>query len=365
MRLQRTLCVLAISCAAPTIATLGAQSVIDGGAHIGPQLVQYQLKSPVDLKISELAIPLWAFVPITKAFSVDVGTAYASSRVRATTGEESKISGLTDTQLRASYVIGNDAVVLTAGLNLPTGQSTAKVDQLAAATFIGNDFLAFPVASMGSGFGFTGGAAFARSAGAWNLGLGGSVRRSSAYDPFEIDAAGTKFRYVPGNEYRGRLGADRLAGNGRVSLGLTYSTFGHDVAGGSVYNSGDRWIAQASYGGVVGAGELTLSAWDLYRASGELADGSKTGREQIVDALVSYGLRPNGVLIEPMLETRLWAQQGASSSNLVNLGVRTQFAAGPLSVTPAARYALGKVAGTGASADLTGWQVVLSLGLGR
>jgi hypothetical protein len=355
--------ILASSCVA--IATAGAQSVIDGGAHAGPQFVQYQLKSPVDVKISELAIPLWAFVPITKAFSVDVGTAFASSRVQATIGDDSKISGLTDTQVRASYVIGNDAVVLTAGLNLPTGQSTAKVDQLAAATFIGNDFLAFPVTSMGSGFGFTGGAAFARSAGAWNLGLGASVRASSAYDPFEIDNAGTKLRYVPGNEYRGRVGADRLAGSGRVSLGLTYSTFGREEAGGSAYNSGDRWIAQASYGGVVGSGQLTLAAWDLYRASGTVGDSTKTGREQIVNALVAYGFRPNGVLIEPSIEGRVWTQQGFSSSNMVNLGVRTQFTAGQLSITPAARYSLGKVAGIGASADLTGWQMLVSFGLGR
>ena len=365
MRLRQTIGTFALTCAAPALATLGAQGVIDGGIHVGPQVAQYQLKSPVDLKISEFAMPLWTFVPITKAFSVDVGTAFASSRVRAATGGDSKISGLTDTQVRMSYVIGNDAVVLTAGLNLPTGQSTAKVDQLAAATYIGNDFLVFPVASMGSGFGFTGGAAFARTAGAWNLGLGGSVRRSSAYDPFEIDNVGTKFRYVPGNEYRGRFGADRLAGNGRVSFGLTYSTFGRDEAGGSVYNSGDRWIAQASYGGVVGAGELTLAAWDLFRASGELADGSKTGREQILDGLLAYGFHPNGILVEPSLEGRVWAQQGFSSSNMVNLGLRSRFNAGALSVMPAVKYALGKMAGVGQSADLTGWQAVVSFGLGR
>ena len=188
---------------------------------------------------------------------------------------------------------------------------------------------------------------------------------SSAYDPYEVDNAGTKLRYVPGNEYRGRLGADRVAGNGRVSLGLTYSTFGRDVAGGSVYNSGDRWIAQASYGGVVGAGQLTLSAWDLYRASGTLADSTKTGREHVTDAMIAYGLRPGGVLVEPSLEGRLWAQQGSPASSMVNVGLRTQFVAGPLSVTPAGRYTLGRMSGVDARADLTGWQFLVSFGLGR
>ena len=365
--MRRLLAIASLALIRAACAPLAAQSVLDAGAHVGPQFMQYRIKSPVDLEISEFVVPLWAFVPVTKQFSIDVGTAYASSKVKPTTGAgvSSTINGLTDTQLRASYTIGTDAVVLTAGLNLPTGQSTAKVDQLAAATFIGNDFLAFPVTNMGAGFGITGGAAFARSVGLWNLGAGGSVRRSSAYDPFEVDNVGTKFRYVPGNEYRGRIGVDRLAGNGRVAFGLTYSTFGHDVAGGSVYNSGDRWIAQGSYGGNVGAGQLTLSAWDLFRASGKLADGTETGRDQILDALVAYGLRPSGVLVEPTIEGRVWTQQGYSASTLMNLGVRAQFAAGPLTITPAARYALGKFADLGGKADLTGWHALLSFGLTR
>jgi len=362
--MSRRVCVAVLAVVSLTRA-VGAQSILDAGLRVGPQFVEYRLQTPVNLDISEFAVPLWTFVPITQAFSMDVGTAYASSRVKPAAGPTSTITGLTDTQVRASYVIGTDAVVLTAGLNLPTGQSTAKLDQLQAATLIGSDFLAFPITSMGTGFGFTGGAAFARSVGAWNLGFGGSVRRSSAYDPFEVDNAGTRFRYVPGNEYRGRLGADRLAGNGRVSLGLTYSTFGHDMVDSAVYNSGDRWIAQASYGGMVGTGQLTLSAWDLYRASGRLSDGTKTGRDQIVDALITYGLRPGGVLLEPTVEGRLWLQQGFPNSNLVNLGVRTQFAVGALTVTPAMRYALGKLAGAGASSNLTGWHALVSFGIGR
>jgi hypothetical protein len=345
--------------------SVSAQGILDAGWHVGPQFVQYRMQTPVNVDISELAVPLWTFVPITQALSIDVGTAYASSHVRPAGGPVSTISGLTDTQLRASYVIGIDAVVLTVGLNLPTGQSTAKVDQLEAATLIGSDFLAFPVTSMGTGFGFTGGAAFARSVGAWNLGLGGSMRRSSAYDPFEIDDTGTRFRYVPGNEYRGRLGADRRVGDGRVSLGLTYSTFGHDLVDSAVYNSGDRWIAQGTYGGKVGAGQLTLAAWDLYRASGSLADGTKTGRDQIIDAFVAYGLRPGGILVEPTIENRLWLQQGSSTSDMLNLGVRTQFQTGPLTLTPAARYALGRIGGGASTARLTGWQALVSFGIGR
>ena len=60
--------------------------------------------------------------------SLDVGTAYASARVTNTAGgqsNESTITGLTDTQIRATMNLGSDLVVLTAGLNIPTGRSTA------------------------------------------------------------------------------------------------------------------------------------------------------------------------------------------------------------------------------------------------
>src|SRR6185503_17156813 len=109
------------------------------------------------------------------------------------------------------YTLGTDFVVLTAGVNIPTGQSTVNVDQLAAAALIGNDFLAFPISNMGTGFGATGGIAVARPAGDWNFGAGISVRRSSQYDPFS-PTGGVLLHYQPGNEYRARLGLDRAVG---------------------------------------------------------------------------------------------------------------------------------------------------------
>ena len=103
---RRFIVIALATLAAPGYAPVAAQAVLDGGVHVGPQFMQYRIKSPVDVEISELAVPLWAFMPITKQLSVDVGTAYAWSKVQPATTPSSTISGLTDTQLRASYTIG-------------------------------------------------------------------------------------------------------------------------------------------------------------------------------------------------------------------------------------------------------------------
>ena len=82
--------------------------------------------------------------------------------LRIGTELKSELSGLTDTQVRANYTFGQDLVVLTAGVNLPTGSSTVAAEELEAASLIGSDFLTFPISGFGSGLGFTGGVAFAR-----------------------------------------------------------------------------------------------------------------------------------------------------------------------------------------------------------
>ncbi len=179
--------------------TAGAQSIFDGEYRLAPQWVQYQIHAPSDVTVSELAIPVFVSVPAGSRMSFDVGTAYARARV-SSGAEHSDVSGLTDVQLRAQYTLGSDLVVLTGGINLPTGNASVSLDQLAAASLIGNDFLAFPVSNMGTGLAVTGGAAMAYPLGIWNVGAGASVRRTRAYEPFAVP--GQSFRYQPGNEVR-------------------------------------------------------------------------------------------------------------------------------------------------------------------
>jgi len=163
----------------------GAQSVLDAELRLAPQFVQYQLHAPADETITELAVPVFVTIPAGSRLTFDVGTAYA--RARVTSGaERSEIAGLTDTQLRGNLTLGNDLVVLTAGVSLPSGNESVTLAQLTAASRIGNDFLAFPISNMGTGLAATGGVAIAYPFGEWNLGIGAAARRSASYAPFDV-----------------------------------------------------------------------------------------------------------------------------------------------------------------------------------
>lgn len=359
---MRRLLPLALLCAAAS--TLPAQGFGDASARLGPQVMQYTIKAPINQKITEFAVPLYVLIPVTNAFSFDVGTSWASVKVETPgTTTSSTLSGLTDTQIRANYTIGTDFLVLTAGVNLPTGMSTAAPNQQAAATRIASDFLVFPITGFGTGAGGTGGIAMARPVGDWNIGLGVAVRHSVAYDPFEA-ADGTKLHFQPGDEYRARLGVDHPYGTGRVSLGVTYSKFGDDQANSSVYNTGDRYITQASISNSVGNADIVLAGWDLFRASGELADHTLTGRENIANGGLAIGFHTGSIVVEPSVEGRLWTQNVASSSYMGTAGLRLNFDMGSYAITPFAGYSFGQIGTTSGTADLTGFRATLSIRLG-
>lgn len=355
---------------APGAATLRAQSVWDAGASAAPQFASYSLDAPVGQKISELSLPIFVVVPVSPALTLDVGTSYTSARVETASGPDrgvSQISGFTDTQVRGTYTFGNDFVVLTGGINLPTGRETATGSEQIAAGRIGSDFLAFPITAMGTGFGGTAGLAVARPWRDWNVGFGASMRVSSAYDPYQ-DPSGARLRFEPGNEYRVRIGADRPLGTGRVTVGLTYSTFGNDVAGGSIYNTGDRYVAQAAATNSVAGHDVTVAGWDLYRASGTLADGTAVGFDNVANAVVAVAFHPRGVRVEPSLELRNWQRDAYLPSTLATVGVRSDFVVDGLGVTPSAGWTWGRLAGPASStsatlttAAMTGFRVVVAI----
>jgi hypothetical protein len=365
--MKRSLLPLAFACAA---SQLGAQSIFDAGARVAPQFHSYDIKAPSNTKISEFAVPMFVLIPITPSFSFDVGTSFARSEVQQTTNgtlATSTISGLTDTQIRANYTLGNDFIVLTAGVNVPTGQSTVKTNQLLAANLIGSDFLSFPISNMGTGFGGTGGIAFARPVGEWNVGFGLSMRRAAQYDPFD-PGGGPAVHYQPGNEYRVRGGVDHSFGTGRIAAGLTYSTFGNDNLAGSVYNTGNRWLSQVSVTNNFGPGQLSLVGWNLFREAGTLADSSFLGHENIANAMLSYGVNVGPALIEPNVEGRVWTQTGGAETSMIGtFGIRSQLSVLGFSVLPSVGYSLGKLAaqesGVNTTANLTGLHAILAIRL--
>jgi hypothetical protein len=293
-------------------------------------------------------------MPVADRLSIDIGAYYAT-----TESEDNTLSGLTDTQIRASYVFGRDAVVATVMVNLPTGK-TQEFDQTATSGAAAANFLSFPVNAYHTGTSVTGGLAAATELGRWNVGIAGSVRMSGTYEPFsDIDT-----RYSPGTEARVKLGLDRLLGASRLNVGFTFSTFGNDDfedlggGGSGQYQPGNRFIGEAALAFLAGNGSITGYIWDYYRAA---ANGS-SNKENIL-TLGANGSWPIGgaMRLEPLVEGRFWSPQ-EGSGKLFGAGAALRIPLGErLVISPSGRFDIGSTrfpdppASDGADHDITGW----------
>lgn len=355
MRKLTAAIVFSTLCSVLPSASLDAQGIAGVSAIGGPQYVNYKISiSGAAKSVTQLSIPIAVIVPITDRLTLDVSSAWADSRVSSNGTETSKINGLTDTQVRGNFSMFDGTAIFTLGVNVPTGMYKVPDAQQEAAGQIGNDFLLYPVSSMGSGGAVTGGVAVARTAGAWNLGLGGSFRYSQPFDAYEIQNA--VLRFEPGSETRLRLGADRAVGYGRLSLAATYSAFTDDKADSTTFATGARTLGQASfYWPTDNGNDWTISVWDLYRAQGQQI-GTAAPSENISNLNVAYGMYFGDVYVQPSLEGRAWTRDGEKAGTTGAGGVRLRFDAMGMSINPSVTYSIGSVypAGGGSSIDVSG-----------
>jgi hypothetical protein len=307
-------------------------------------------------RLRQIAFPAGVLVPVGKRFSFDIGASYAITTVFDTAGGSESFSNFTDTQIRGSYVLGNDAVVVSLMMNLPTGEETTTLRKFGVAASASSNFLLFPVNSYGTGFSVTPGIAAATTAGDWNLGLAASVRLSSSYSPFSD--ASTK--YKPGVETRIRAGVDRLIGASRFTGGVTFSTFSNDeLRGGSfgsgAFDPGNRFLVDVGFLAPAGNGTVGLYAWNYYRSG----SGSGT-REDVLTTGVngSFPLSPR-LTLEPIAEVRLWMPE-KGMGNLFGAGTSLRVEMSKqISLIPGARVDIGRIRtpDLAESVSLTGWNV--------
>jgi hypothetical protein len=271
-------------------------------------------------------MPLVVVAPLGRKMSVDLTTHYASGRVATYAGATETLSGLTDTQVRLLYTVSRDRLVGSFSFNLPTGDHTVSTGQFQVAGAVSSTYLSFPVSNTGTAFGATGGLAYARRAGAWNLGASGSLRYLGTYSPF----SGDTLSYSPGMEARLRGGADRVLGEkSRLLLGVTVSTFSTDVYTGSSalvagsYSPGTRFIGELALVRVIGRSTLTLAAWDFYRLAGTGSSGpNPETRENVLNGelRLTYPVTPR-LRVEPLIAFRQWNPSDYVGGRLKSGGV--------------------------------------------
>ncbi len=358
---RRGLPLLAGSIAAITIAgRMEAQRLqTPGQAFAGVEFRTLTFdRLPEVRRLSQFVVPFGVVAPLGR-LTIDLGTAWVSTGLERPDGTRHPVDDFTDTQARAAYIFGRDAVVATVAVNLPTGPQRATPKDYTVIGAVSPSFLGFPIAAYASGFSVTSGLAGALQAGDWSLGLAGSIRVSSRFTPY-ADAVGA-ITYKPGLEGRVRAGADGLVGSSRLSLGFTYSTFGDDQFGlnGSTrgqYRPGPRWVAEAALVAPLGGSTLNLSAFDFHRTAGDTTGVTARNRENLAAGELSLSIPlTNWLAFEPVVAGRV-SKPEVGSGSITGAGAGFRLRLGEsVWLSPQARYDRGWIKdATGARTDFRG-----------
>jgi hypothetical protein len=342
---------------------------------------------------SQFSVPISVQVPIGERWTVDAAGAYASGTVKleqpdpVTGASEYTLSGMTDVRLRATGRVVGDELLLTFGVNLPTGKTSLDREEFAALRVLAAPALSFQSPVLGTGTSATLGLVYAREVAGWAWALGGSFELNRSYAPVTLVAGLPAPDFSPGNTVHLSLGGDRLLGQHEMLVGVSADFFGRSELAGIDAGAGGAGAelapARTKLGPIFtldwqlrlaapGFSDLTVYAVDRYRSSfqreGVSVDGSSGNyldagvRGVFVAAprtgvLMALNLRhQTGLDVDNTLAT------AAVRSGALTLGIVQQLPHG-YTLRPFVRGQLGKIESGDASATATGIAGGVALGL--
>ena len=216
-----------------------------------------------DLSIREFSIPLVFILPVGKRLSLDLVT--GSGFAALDRGTSSSLNGLTDTKIRASYIVGEEVALLTIGLSTPTGKTELDAEEQEVSSFLSQNALRFRTPNFGQGLDTNVGVATAKKIGEIVFGLGAGYLVKGEFTP---RVGGPK--YTPGNELSLTAGLDRkvMDGDGKVTLDVSYTLYGEDEQDGSkAFQSGNKILVQGL--GIFEAGGMDWRVHLIERSKGK------------------------------------------------------------------------------------------------
>jgi hypothetical protein len=230
----------------------------------------------------QFSIPIDVAVPIGDRFTVDASGAYQTGTVQLAGPDTAlhtnhyTLSGLTDIKLRMVARLVGDNVLLTLGVNAPTGTTKLDAEQYKALRILAAPALELPNATLGTGPGGVVGIVLARHIAGWSWAVGGSYELRGSYVPIEAYAAfAAAPNYQPGNTAHFELGVDGYIGSSNMTFGLTGNVYAHDALT-TTDSGGAKYTAKVHLGpsfqgtwqwqfATPGFRDLSLYAVDRYR----------------------------------------------------------------------------------------------------
>lgn len=259
MMAPRLYSALLASCAAlggvvSGVSSLGAQEALlpTAGWGLGSSISAWHFTKPIPQSGGALANIVEVAVPfrIRAAFgrwSFDLSGAGAVGAVHLTANAPARgdtasgggdgggdrlvtIAGATDVKLRLTGPIVGNNLLLTVGLNLPTGKIGLNSDETSALQAVAAPALRMPIGAFGTGAGATVGVIRAFEGDDWAIALGASVEQRSEYSPIALALVSGKSetKIAPGTAAHVTLGFDRPVGENRLSLLLVGDVFTKD-----------------------------------------------------------------------------------------------------------------------------------------
>lgn len=189
-------------------------------------------------KASQLTLPLAGAFSIGRRVLVDAYVAYVmgSSTTRdsgSIPSHTTSVNGFTDMTVRGSLRLHGDDMMITLGLNLPTGLTNLDSSQFATQEVLGSPVLQASSPVLGSGFSGTLGFVGAKRIGNWSWGAGASYQYRTEYSPMQAAALGlgtsvTNVKLAPGSAFRASIGADGLVGDGAMAFSAAVTVYTQD-----------------------------------------------------------------------------------------------------------------------------------------
>jgi len=206
--------------------------------------------------ISQAALGLSGFVPLRDNFEARYQIVSGSNDLDLD-GARSDMSGLGDLRLQLAHSFSRDRLLLSAGLNLPTGKKELDPDgERRIIEFLSRDYLSLPLRRYGEGFGFNLQAGGAAALGPFTCGLSGVYDYCGSYKPYEGSG-----EYDPGDAVSLNATAAVSSGRVRYTGDFGVAVFGTDgLDGADIYRQSPQFSARlgAALSGATYGAELGL-----------------------------------------------------------------------------------------------------------
>ncbi len=176
----------------------------------------------LETTLNQFVVPVSGFIPLQDNLEMQLFISSASNSMDIINDNVS-LSGLSDLRMQINKSLKEDRLLLSGGINLPTGKKKLDGEGQLVQLALSQNFLDVPLRRLGEGFGFNLLIGGAQSFDNVNIGGGITYQYIGSYDPYEGVAD-----YNPGDMVSINGGIDIAGEQNIISIDAVYSLYTDD-----------------------------------------------------------------------------------------------------------------------------------------